>query len=279
MENETPWWTGRSYSHIKVPKALFKNPLYENISPLAKLLYGFLLDRTSLSYANGEDWLNENGEAFVYYPITEIMERFGCGHDKAASLLQELERAGLISRTLKGRGRPYRIVVNPFTMSPEDQKSTARNCRTADLGNPDRNKPENKPDRNHPDPITTADRVRAEVQIKENISYEVLLEQVPQRLLDGIVDVIVDTLCTRSPTVSISGTTVPRSEVHRRFLELDQMDICYVHDQLKKETQEIRYLRSYILARLYEAKNLSDIFYSRWADRDLNKPPAGVALS
>ena len=90
---------------------------------------------------------------------------------------------------------------------------------------------------------------------------------------------IVDTLCTRSPTFSISGATVPRSEVHRRFLELDQMDICYVHDQLKKETQEIRYLRSYILARLYEAKNLSDIFYSRWADRDLNKPPTGVALS
>ena len=113
------------------------------------------------------------------------------------------------------------------------------------------------------------------MQIKENISYEVLLEQVPQRLLDGIVDVIVDTLCTSSPTVvSISGTTVPRSEVHRRFLELDQMDICYVHDQLKKETQEIRYLRSYILARLYEAKNLSDIFYSRWAERDLNQVPA-----
>ena len=164
-------------------------------------------------------------------------------------------------------------------MSSEDQKSTARNCRTADLENPDRNKPENKPDRNHPDPITAADRVRAEVQIKENISYEVLLEQVPQRLLDGIVDVIVDTLCTRSPTVSISGTTVPRSEVHRRFLALDQMDICYVHDQLKKETQEIRYLRSYILARLYEAKNLSDVFYSRWAERDLNKPPAGVTPS
>lgn len=279
MENETPWWTGRNYSHIKVPKALFNNPLYQDISPLAKLLYGFLLDRTSLSYANGEDWLNENGEAFVYYPITEIMERFGCGHDKAASLLQELERSGLISRTLKGRGRPYRIVVKLFAMSPEDQKSTARNFRTADLENPDRNKPENKPDRNHPDPITAAGRASVEMQIMENISYEVLLEQVPQRLLDGIVDVIVDTLCTRSPTVSISGATVPRSEVHRRFLELDQMDICYVHDQLKKETQEIRYLRSYILARLYEAKNLSDIFYSRWADRDLNKPPTGVALS
>lgn len=202
------------------------------------------------------------------------MERFGCGHDKAASLLQELERAGLISRTLKSRGRPYRIVVRPFAMSPEDQKSTARNYRTADLENPDRNKPENKPDRNHTDSITAADRASMEMQIKENISYDVLLEQVPQKLLDGIVDVIVDTLCTQSPTVSISGATVPRSEVHRRLLELDQMDICYVHDQLKKETHKIRYLRSYILARLYEAKNLSDIFYSRWAERDLNQVPA-----
>lgn len=279
MENETPWWTGRNYNHIKLPKALFKNPQYENISPLAKLLYGFLLDRTSLSYANGEDWLNENGEAFVYYPITEIMERFACGHDKAASLLRELEQAGLITRTLKGRGRPYRIVVRPFAMSPEDQKSTTRNRRAAGLENPDRNKPENKPDRNHTDPITTADRASVEMQIKENISYEVLLEQIPKNLLDGIVDVIVDTLCTATPTVRIAGETVPREEVCRRFRELDQMDICYVNDLLKREPGEIRYLRSYILARLYEAKNLSDIFYSRWADRDLNKPPTGVALS
>ena len=211
----------------------------------------------------------------MYYPITEIMERFGCGHDKAASLLQELERAGLISRTLKGRGRPYRIVVNPFTMSSEDQKSTARNYRTADLENPEGNKTErNKTDLNKTDPITTADREDVMKEIKQNLCYDVLLEQIPKNLLDGIVDVIVDTLCTPTPTVRIAGETVPREEVCRRFRALEQMDVYYVNDLLKREPGEIRYLRSYILARLYEAKNLSDTYYARWVERDMNKAPA-----
>ena len=43
MKLTNPWWKGYKYSHIKIPKALLKNPQYASISPLAKLLYGFLL--------------------------------------------------------------------------------------------------------------------------------------------------------------------------------------------------------------------------------------------
>ena len=83
-----------------------------------------------------------------------------------------------------------------------------------------------------------------------------------------------DTLCTPASTVRIAGETVPREEVCSRFRALDQMDVYYVNDLLKREPGEIRYLRSYILARLYEAKNLSDTYYARWVDRDINKAPA-----
>ena len=260
MTNEKRWWKCQQYDFIKVPKDLFRAPQYEKLSALAKLLYGFLLDRTSLSDSNGEDWINESGESFIYFPITEIMERFQCGHDKAAALLQELEHTGLITRTLKGRGRPYRIVVKPFASTTEKKNSKRRKKQTASLENSDGNKTKNKTDINYTDLITPFDRASVEIEIKENISYEVLLEQVPQKLLDGIVDVIVDTICTESPTVKISGDTIPREEVRRRFWELDQMDIYYVNDSLKKAPNEIRYLRNYILSRLYEAKNLSDIF-------------------
>lgn len=54
--------------------------------------------------------MDDNGQYYIYFPLTEIMERFNCGHDKASFLLNELEQHGLIARTLKGRGRPYRIV-------------------------------------------------------------------------------------------------------------------------------------------------------------------------
>jgi hypothetical protein len=275
MSKENAWWQTVTFDFIKVPKDLFRMPQYRDLSTLAKLLYGFLLDRTSLSAANGESWTDESGACFVYFPITEIMERFGCGHDKAAALLYELERAGLIIRTLKSRGKPYRIVVQPFAMSPESRHPPNREKRTADLGNSEGNKTEkNKTDLNKTDPITTADREGVMKEIKENLCYDVLLEQVPKNLLDGILDVIVDTICTTAPTVRIAGKSVPREEVCRRFCELNQMDIYYVHDLLKREPGEIRYLRSFILARLYEAKNLSDTYYTRWVDRDMKKEPA-----
>ena len=275
MTKENAWWQTITFDFIKVPKDLFRMPQYSTLSTLAKLLYGFLLDRTSLSAANGESWTDESGDCFVYFPITEIMERFGCGHDKAAALLQELENTGLITRTLKNRGKPYRIVVQPFAMNPESRHPPNREKRTADLGNTEGNKTEkNKTDRNKTDPITPADREGVMKEIKENLCYDVLLEQIPKNLLDGIVDVIVDTLCTPTSTVRIAGETVPREEVCRRFRALEQMDVYYVNDLLKREPGEIRYLRSYILARLYEAKNLSDTYYARWVDRDMNKAPA-----
>ena len=275
MSKENAWWQTITFDFIKIPKDLFRMPQYCNLSTLAKLLYGFLLDRTSLSATNGETWTDESGDCFVYFPITEIMERFGCGHDKAAALLQELEHAGLITRTLKNRGRPYRIVVQPFVMGLESRHPPNREKRTADLGNPEGNKTEkNKTDLNKTDPITTADREGVMKAIKENLCYDVLLEQVPKNLLDGIVDVIVDTLCTPTPTMRIAGETVPREEVCRRFKALDQMDVYYVYDLLKREPGEIRYLRSYILARLYEAKNLSDTYYARWVECDMNKARA-----
>lgn len=48
------------------------------------------------------------------------------------------------------------------------------------------------------------------------------------------------------------------------------MDVYYVNDLPKREPGEIRYLRSYILARLYEAKNPSDTYYARWVEHDMN---------
>ena len=104
MTKENAWWQTITFDFIKIPKDLFRMPQYSNLSTLAKLLYGFLLDRTSLSAANGETWTDESGDCFVYFPITEIMERFRCGHDKAAALLQELENIQSNPRT-----RPSRI--------------------------------------------------------------------------------------------------------------------------------------------------------------------------
>ena len=180
MTNEPIWWKTENFDFIKIPKDLFRVSRYQQLSPLAKLLYAFLLDRTSLSYTNGEDWLDDDGNYFVYFPLTEIMERFGCGHDKASAVLLELEQHNLIARYLKGRGRPYRIVVKPFAMETKTQPSQFPKNGIDGCDKTDRNKnKENKTDSNQTNPITENQRALAEREIKEQIAYDVLITELP----------------------------------------------------------------------------------------------------
>lgn len=60
----------------------------------AKLLYGLMLDRMTLSLKN--NWLDRQNRAFIYYTIENIMEDLHCGHGKAGKLLSELETYGLL---------------------------------------------------------------------------------------------------------------------------------------------------------------------------------------
>lgn len=99
---------------IIIPKLLFKDPRYSEVSPLSKVLYGFLLDRTGLSVKNG--WVNKTGQTYIYFSQSEVMERFQCGHDKAVRMMKELENVGLICRIRKGQGRCSQIVLIPISL-------------------------------------------------------------------------------------------------------------------------------------------------------------------
>lgn len=115
MEKQSIWF----YSHFqffRLPKTLFSDARYKNVSPLAKLLYAFLLDRLCLSASNGKAWIDKDGEIFVFFTIKELSQRCCCGHDKASRLLKELEQANLIRRVTQGQGRPNKIFVLPFVL-------------------------------------------------------------------------------------------------------------------------------------------------------------------
>ena len=279
MKRTNLWWTGYQYSHIKIPKALFKNPQYANISPLAKLLYGFLLDRTSLSYSSGKQWQDDDGNFFVFFPLSEITERLSCGHDKATAILKELVEAGLICRTRQKPGSPYKIIVLPFDSYPEktgvpqlSKRKSKADFPESDLcGKPAENKTEdNNPDMNKPDLTYEDSREETEAQIKQNIYYDILKRELPVAQLDGIVSLIVDTICTTGNTVKISGQTKPREEVCRRFLALNDMHIRYVFDRMKEENNIVQHPRGYLLARLYEAEEVMDTYYQIRVNHDFN---------
>lgn len=63
---------GELFSFYRIPKALFQEPRFQNLSTDAKTLYGILLDRMSLSAKNG--WLDEQGRVFIIFTIQEVRD-------------------------------------------------------------------------------------------------------------------------------------------------------------------------------------------------------------
>ena len=88
-------------SFYKLPKVLFSDGKYKGVSTDAKVLYGLLLDRNSLSIKNG--WIDNYGRYYQYFTIKECKEKLNFGHDKIAKLFKESEANGLITR--KGKDK------------------------------------------------------------------------------------------------------------------------------------------------------------------------------
>ena len=69
------------FSFYRVPKVLFTDEKFSNISSDAKLLYGIMLDRMNLSAKNG--WVDELGRVYIIFTIEEIKCALGCAEKKA----------------------------------------------------------------------------------------------------------------------------------------------------------------------------------------------------
>ena len=112
------------FSFYRIPKALFTEPNFRELSTDAKVLYGILLDRMSLSLKN--QWLDAQNKVYIIFTVEEIMDALNCANQKATRLMVELEKqAGLIERKRQGLGRPNLIYVKNFAATIND-KSCAK---------------------------------------------------------------------------------------------------------------------------------------------------------
>ena len=104
------------FIYFRIPRQLITDPRFKHLSTDAKLLYGMLLDRMSLSVKNG--WYDEDGRVYIYYTVEEICGDMNCGRDKAMKMLADLDTkkgVGLIRRVSQGQGKPTRLYVKRFT--------------------------------------------------------------------------------------------------------------------------------------------------------------------
>ena len=103
------------FSFFRIPKALFTEKEFASLSTDAKLLYGILLDRISLSKKNG--WIDSDGYIYIIYTIAELQELLRMSHTTVTKLLYELDSVhgiGLIERYRQGNNRPSVIYVKNF---------------------------------------------------------------------------------------------------------------------------------------------------------------------
>lgn len=103
------------YSFYRVPKVLFTAEYFKSLSCEAKVLYGLMLDRMSLSIKNR--WFDEQDRVYIIFTVEEIMELLGCGRQKAIKNIAELDSEkgiGLIEKKRLGLGKPNVIYVKNF---------------------------------------------------------------------------------------------------------------------------------------------------------------------
>jgi predicted transcriptional regulator len=121
---ELDFYYGREsdqFTFYRLPKALITDERFKDMSNNAKLLYGLMLDRMSLSKKRG--WLDEDNKVFIKYSLNNIEENLNVSKKTAVVLLKELENIGLIDM-VKQTGVANVIYVKNFVS--EDMSSARK---------------------------------------------------------------------------------------------------------------------------------------------------------
>ncbi len=294
------------YSFYKIPKLLFTDDYFKSLSVEAKVLYGLMLDRMSLSVKN--QWLDQEGRAYIYFSVEDIMESLCCSNNKAIGLVRELDGEkgiGLIEKKRQGQGKPSIIYVkqfqiqgvqkwknstsgekrdipevgkihvlkceNPISRSVESpflevekSHSNKNNINNTDLSNTESNL------------ILYDDGMGSEVEayielIKDNLEWDIVKDRYPydKELLDGIFDLILETVLCKSESIVIASNRYPTAVVKSKFLKLSSSHIEYVIDCFKANTTKVHNIKKYLLATLFNAPTTISGYYQAEVNHDM----------
>ena len=275
---------GELFSFFRIPKALFQEQRFQDLSTDAKTLYGILLDRMSLSVRN--EWFDKKGRVFIIFTIEDVKRTLRCADNKATRLLRELEEFGLIERKRRGQGKPCLVYVKNF--SSESSKESVKNRDNDDscgskitCQDPVKSrgikKEENKTEMNNTNPILSdeSEKMRNRELLEEYFSHSIeidlLLRLYPddEDTLYQIVNLLVDTCATNRKLLHIAGDDKPAEVVRSRFMKLNADHIRFVLKCLAENSSPIRNMKQYLLASLYNAPTTMQLSYQNQTNHDL----------
>ena len=275
---------GELFSFFRIPKALFQEQRFQDLSTDAKTLYGILLDRMSLSVKN--EWFDKNGRVFIIFTIEDVKRTLRCADNKATRLLRELEKFGLIERKRRGQGKPCLVYVKNF--SSESSKESVKNRDNDDscgskiaCQDPVKSrgikKKENKTEMNNTNLILSDEsekmknRELLEEYFSRSLEIDLLLRLYPddEDTLYQIVDLLVDTCATNRKLLHIAGDDKPAEVVRSRFMKLNADHIRFMLKCLAENSNPIRNMKQYLLASLYNAPTTMQLSYQNQTNHDL----------
>ena len=99
--------------HMQMPRWLFSDPRYAEMSLDAKVAYTFLLNRFQLSRRNG--WVNEQGEVFVIFPRKAMAKELRVCEQRVTAAFKTLSQLQLIWEKRCGRGDANQIYLASVT--------------------------------------------------------------------------------------------------------------------------------------------------------------------
>ena len=309
------------FNFIKIPKTMITDPMFENLSVNAKLLYGVLLDRMNLSMKNR--WFDDENRVYIIYQVAEIMEDFNFSKKTAVKYLNELVEFGLVEKKRRGLGLPSLLYVKSFIIErdysgdKEDIETSHDNCgnsrgvtsytsrsvgeetsrgvnitlqevtdatplnnKTNSSNTNINNTNESHITSNHITP-TVGDRMGRDMiklkyeayqkLIKHNIDYDLLIENyiTDREQVDNLVDIMVEAIVSDKEYQIISGNRISTEMIKSRFCKLDKSHIEYVLDCLNHNSSDVRNIKKYLLATLYNAPMTIDSYYKALVQHDM----------
>ena len=227
------------------------------------------------------------------------------GVDAIGAALRELEAAGYIVRH-KLRDRQGRIsdteyviyeqpqlrkpdtdspdTENPYMDKPDTEKPAELNIEKSNTeksityGSSTDSIPFREtaaarpPERKGRDAMSVTEIENYRELILENIEYDCLKQRYPLYLddLNEIIELLVETVCAKRKTTRISGADFPHEIVRSRFLKLDSSHIEFVMDCLQKNTTQVRNMKQYLLAVLFNAPTTMNNHFTSLVNHDMH---------
>ena len=287
------------FSFYRIPKALFTDSYFKDLSSDAKILYGLMLDRMSLSIKN--QWFDDKNRAYIYFSIEDIMELLNCGRNKAIKSMRELDDEtgiGLIEKRRQGFGKVNVIYVKTFMPEKTDEKKFGEELKKFKkqtsveneeptevyISNPNNtNLSDTEMNDNKSNPIISVDEKRFDSDnrsedyqayenlVKETIDYESLevTHHDDMRQVDEIVNLIVETVMCKNDKILIASNWYPASLVKKKFLMLTYSHIEYVLHCMSGNTTKVKNIKKYLLAALFNAPSTMNGYYQAEVNHDM----------